>query len=214
MKKTAFAALFTLAAIVSLRPDSAASPYHVDNIVLKNFQAIQSPAGVKVFWEFTSEENNVTCNLEKSSDGVNFTVIRSFQLASTRVQAVHSFIDKQAIGQTFYRLRITKDTYQPFISPIVSVNIQQHSGAEYSGQPLGTLQVNNNFFGDLSIQNKMMCVRLVDITGQAKIKQYIKGTDLDRIFRPSFSSLPAGYYVLNVNDAQNKPLLNKYIYKF
>ena len=214
MKNYALAAFLLLAAIVSFRPNSVASPYHADNILLKNFQAIQVTAGAKVMWEFASEELNVTCNLEKSTDGVHFISFRSFHLASTRQQALHSFIDKEAVGHTFYRLRITKETYLPYLSSIVSVNMQQHSAVNNVGQPMVTVQGSNSFFGELSAQNKVMWVRLMDISGQAKIKQYIRGTDLERIFGPSFSSLPAGYYVLNINDDQNKPLLNKCIYKF
>ena len=214
MKNYALAAFLTLAAIVSFCPNSGASPYHVDNIVLKSFQAMKVPTGAKVSWEFASEELDVTCTLEKSTDGINFVAFRSFHLASTRQQPLHSFLDKEVLGTTFYRLRITKESYQPYVSIIISLNIQAQTAANNAGQPLAMVSLNNNFFGELSTQNKVMCVRLVDICGQAKMKQYIKGTDLERMFRPSMSNLPAGYYVLNINDAQNKPLLNKYIYKF
>jgi len=212
MKKYALAAFSTLACIVAVQFQSAASPFHTNNIVLKNFQAIQAPVGAKVMWEFTTEEFDVDCTLEKSTDGVNFSPFRSMHLASTRQQAVHSYLDKDAMGQTFYRLRITKQSYVPFVSQIVSVNLQRQ-GANYVGQPQIGVS-NENFFGELSAQDKVMCVRLVDMSGQAKIRQYVKGTDLERVFRPSFSHLPAGCYVLNINDAQNKTLMNKCIYKF
>ena len=181
------------------------------NIVLKNFQAISTATGARIVWEFSSEERDVTCNLEKSTDGVNFVVFRTVQLSSTRQQAVHSYIDRGASGRTLYRLRITKPAYTPFISPIVSLNILQATGS--MRDPVTAAQPVNAFFGDLAMKSDVVSVRLVDLRGQSKIKQYIKGTDLERVFRPSFSSLPSGYYVLRINDLQNQPLMTKCIYK-
>jgi hypothetical protein len=181
------------------------------NIVLKNFQAISTATGARIVWEFTSEERDVTCNLEKSADGINFVVFRTLQIASTRQQALHSYIDRGASGQTFYRLRITKPTYTPFISPIVSLNVLQATSG--MRDQVIVSQPANSFFGDLAMKSDVVSVRLVDLRGQSKIKQYMKGTDLDRVFRPSFSSLPSGYYVLSINNLQNQPLMTKCIYK-
>jgi hypothetical protein len=214
MKKSALAAFLTLAVLLSIQFNGVGSPYHIDNILLKNFQAIQVAAGAKVVWEFTSEELDVTVNLEKSVDGISFTSFRTFHIASTRQQALHSYLDKEATGQTFYRLRITKQSYIPYISPIVSVNMQHQATTNAGNYQPAVVHNLDGFLGELSTQDKVMCVRLVDMSGQAKLRQYLKGTDLERVFRPSFNSLPAGYYVLNINDAQNKPLLNKCIYKY
>lgn len=213
MKKYALAACSTLAVMLLVQLQSTASPYHADNIVLKTFQAIQASVGAKVTWEFTSEELDVTCTLEKSTDGINFTALRSFRIASTLQQAQHTFLDKQAVGQTFYRLRITKERYIPYVSPIVYVNLQ-HTAANYIGQPANLGLSNENFFGDLAAQDKVMCIKLVNMNGQAKIRQYVKGKDLERVFRPSFSNLPSGYYVLKINDTRDQQLMNKCIYKF
>ncbi len=211
-KKSTLVAFLMLAALFSSRADCLVSSFHVDNIVLKNFQAIQVVAGAKVIWEFTSEEHDVTCNLEKSTDGINFVTLSTIQLSSTREQALHSYIDRTASKQSFYRLRITKQSYIPFISPIVSLNILQAPAAVRD--PLDKGPQLKGFFEELSMQNDVLCVRLVDIGGQAKIKQYLKGVELERVFRSSFSHLPAGYYVLNINDTHNRNLLNKCIYKF
>lgn len=213
MKKYALAACSTLAVMILVQLKGTASPYHADNIVLKTFQAIQAQGGARVTWEFTSEELDVTCTLEKSGDGINFSPLRSFRIASTRQQSLHTYLDKQAVGPTFYRLRITKEAFIPYISPIVSVNLQ-HTAANYVGQPVTIGMSSENFFGELAVQDKVMCVRLVNINGQAKLKQYVKGTDLERIFRPSFSRMPTGYYVLKINDTHDQPLMNKCIYKF
>jgi hypothetical protein len=180
------------------------------NIVLKNFQAISTPVGARVVWEFTSEERDVTCNLEKSIDGVNFVSLRTIQVSSTRQQALHSYIDRGASGQTFYRLRITKPSYTPFISPIVSLKLLQATAGMRDQVTTGS---NSSLFGELSMKSDVMRVRLVDINGRAKIKQHLKGTELERAFKPSFSKLPAGYYILTINDLNNQPLMTKCIYK-
>jgi BarA-like signal transduction histidine kinase len=181
------------------------------NIVLKNFQAVSTAAGARIVWEFSSEERDVTCHLEKSTDGINFVVFRTMQISSTRQQALHSYIDRGASGQTFYRLRITKLSYTPFISPIVSLNVLHAAGSMRDPVIVGLPA--HSFFGDLAMKSDVVSVRLVDLRGQSKIKQFVKGTDLERVFRPSFSSLPSGYYVLSINNLQNKPLMTKCIYK-
>jgi hypothetical protein len=171
---------------------------------------ISTPVGARVVWEFTSEERDVTCNLEKSIDGVNFVSLRTIQVSSTRQQALHSYIDRGASGQTFYRLRITKPSYTPFISPIVSLKLLQATAGMRDQVTTGS---NSSLFGELSMKSDVMRVRLVDINGRAKIKQHLKGTELERAFKPSFSKLPAGYYILTINDLNNQPLMTKCIYK-
>jgi hypothetical protein len=179
------------------------------NIVLKNFQAVQTTAGAKIIWEFTAEEKDVTCHLEKSTDGINFTTLRTIIIESTRQQALHSYTDKDATGQVFYRLRITKDSYTPYISPIVSFT---RSRSETSDpQHVSTGQ---GLFSGLLLQTQMLRVQLVDLRGQAKIRQFIKATDVERIFRSSYSSLPKGYYVLRITDMDNNTVMNKCLYKF
>ncbi|MGB8194799.1 MAG: hypothetical protein WCF67_22890 [Chitinophagaceae bacterium] len=189
-----------------------AAPFHTDNIVLKNFQAIAAPGGAKVIWEFTSEETNVTCKVEKSTDGINFQTIRTLVLVSTRQQALHSIIDKEASGETFYRLRITKESYIPYVSPIVSVTI--NSGYNPSPDAPASVTISNSVFGNLALQEETMWLQVVDLNGQKKIDETVKGSELERSFKPSFSRLPSGYYVVRVNDTKHKPLLNKIVYKF
>jgi hypothetical protein len=179
------------------------------NIVLKNFQAVQAAAGAKIIWEFTAEEKDVTCHLEKSTDGISFTTLRTIVIASTRQQALHSYTDKDAAGQVFYRLRITKDSYTPFISPIVSFTFSRSETSDQQQASAG-----QGIFTGLSAQTQLLRVQLLDLGGQAKIRQHIKGADLERIFKPSFSNLPSGYYVLRISDMDNKTIMNKCLYKF
>lgn len=213
MKISTLVICLLFSGLLSLHAERPAAPFHTDNIVLKNFQAIQVATGAKIVWEFTSEEKDVTCNLEKSTDGVNFTVLTTIILPSTRTQALHSFTDRDAAGKMFYRLRVTKESYIPYISPIVSLTIAKYTAAMPQAAPITALKT-NTFFGDLAERDVMMSLQLVDLNGHTKINKGMKGTDLERNFRPSFGRLPAGYYVLRVNDMQNKTLLNRFIYKF
>jgi hypothetical protein len=211
MKNSTLVVFLFLMSFVSLKAERPAGAFGTNNIVLKTFQAIQVPNGAKVIWEFTSEEKDVTCNLEKSTDGINFTRVSTIVLTSTRMRALHSFLDKEAgTGQTFYRLHVTKESFIPYTSPIVSVNMAR-AGVIPQG---GMLPGRSSLFGELSMQEDLMSVRLLDLNGQARIKTLMKGTELESSFRASFSNLPTGYYVLRVKNAENKDLLNKFIYKF
>ena len=53
--------VFLLSGVLTLHAKQPAAAFGTDNIVLKNFQAIQVTNGAKVVWEFTSEEKDVTC---------------------------------------------------------------------------------------------------------------------------------------------------------
>jgi hypothetical protein len=201
MKNSTLVVLLLLSGFMSLRAGT-------NNIVLKNFQAIQVNNGAKVIWEFTSEERDVTCHLEKSIDGVTFTPLTTILISSTRQQALHSYIDKEATSQSFYRLRVTKDSYIPDISPIVSVIMDQMLDPS-TGTPR-----NSSMFTMLTNNDSYVAVQLLDLNGRARIKQYLKAADIEKHFRGSFSSIPAGYYVLRINDLQNKTLVNRFIYKY
>ena len=141
-------------------------PLEVNNIVLKNFQAIQISGGAKVIWEFTSEERDVTCHVEKSTDGINFSIVHTVFLTSTRMQALHTFIDTELSARAFYRLRVTKESYIPFTSPIVSLTAaRDETGAiNYIGQ-------SKSVFGSLADDQTVVSVRLLDLRGQSRLQQ-------------------------------------------
>ena len=208
MKNSTLVVFLLLSSFLSLRAERVAAPLEVNNIILKNFHAIQVAGGAKIIWEFASEERDVTCNVEKSIDGINFSTMHTVFLTSTRVQALHSFIDTELPARVFYRLRITKESYIPFISPIVPLTAarEETGSINYTGQ-------SNSVFGSLSNDQSMVSVRLLDLRGQSRLQQQSRGIDLDRSFKPAFSRLPSGYYVLRVSDQQNNVLLNRFIYK-
>ena len=208
MKNSTLVVFLLLSSFLSLRAERIAAPLEVNNIVLKNFQAIQISGGAKVIWEFTSEERDVTCHVEKSTDGINFSIVHTVFLTSTRMQALHTFIDTELSARAFYRLRVTKESYIPFTSPIVSLTAaRDETGAiNYIGQ-------SKSVFGSLADDQTVVSVRLLDLRGQSRLQQQSRGVDLDRSFKPAYSRLPSGYYVLRVIDQQINVLLNRFIYK-
>lgn len=206
MKNSTLVVLLLLAGLTSLHAGT-------NNIVLKNFQAMQVTEGAKVVWEFTSEERDVTCKLEKSLDGVTFSTITTIFIVSTRQQSLHSYVDKSITGQAFYRLRVTKDSYIPYTSPIVSVTVEKDALVDPQNGGAVPRQ-NSSVFGMLAMNDSYMSVRLLDMNGQARVKRYMKGTDLENQFRTSLGNIPSGYYVLRINDMQNKTLVNRFIYKY
>ena len=207
MKNSTLVVCLLFSSVLSLHAERV-SPFHVDNIVLKNFQAIQVTGGAKVIWEFTSEERDVTCKLEKSTDGINFSAIYTVHLVSTRQQALHSHIDAELQARVFYRLRVTKESYIPYVSPIVSL-VATRDETSVGGNAGGSASV----FGSLSSDESMVHMRVLDLNGQPKLQQQCRASDLDRNFKPAFGRLPAGYYVLRVSDQQNNIVLNRFLYK-
>lgn len=209
MKNSTLVVFLLLSSFLSLRAEQLAAPFGTNNIVLKNFQAIQVSGGARIIWEFTSEERDVTCHIEKSTDGINFNKIHTVFLTSTRVQALHSYIDSELPAKVFYRLRVTKQSYIPFVSPIVSLTATRDETSVMNNPGMAS-----NVFGSLSEDETIITVRLLDLRGQSRIQQQGRGAAMQRNVQTAFGKLPAGYYVLRVNDQQNNVLLNRFIYKF
>lgn len=72
-------------------------------ISLINFSAVCQESGILVSWSTASETDNKRFELERSTDGVNYTIIASLNgHGTTQEQNNYSYLDKSSIKQHYY----------------------------------------------------------------------------------------------------------------
>lgn len=88
-------------------------------VKLDNFEAAKEGTGVKLSWKATEESGVAVYQVQRSTDGVNFSTIGTVQAER---RAAYSFLDVMpTTGSNFYRLRIVDVDNAVKISHVVSL---------------------------------------------------------------------------------------------
>lgn len=113
-------AVGTTAQTITIIPDfpsarTAGSVNYYDNInfgdvvvpvELTSFSGLAVPEGAKIIWTTASEKNNQGFEIQRSTDNHSFVNIAFVDgKGSTTERSEYSYIDKDASGKTYYRLR-------------------------------------------------------------------------------------------------------------
>ena len=188
----------------------------VNNVTIKSFLATTDGKQTKVVWSLEKIEYDVTCHLERSTDGLNFFAIKSFQL-EMGFEGSMNYADKTIMtaGTYFYRLHITKPGYIPFLSNIASVKISKNDNTEANyrvANPFtNQITINGNFEGSKKFQ-----IELTDMNGRVRlVKEVFSSVQAQTIVLPA-SDISMGMYILRVKEISNtnsKPVVSKCVYK-
>ncbi len=123
---------------------SAFSPFTLGSITvglpveLTKFSAAKNGSAVKLSWTTASEQNNAYFNVERSADGVSYSVIGKVNGAINSSAVLnYSFNDNSPLaGKNFYRLRQVDLDGQFALSSIVSVNMSVNSSVSLYPNPV------------------------------------------------------------------------------
>ncbi|MBP6410598.1 MAG: T9SS type A sorting domain-containing protein [Pseudarcicella sp.] len=75
-------------------------------IDLYKFGGFATQEGVDVFWATSEESNNMFFDVQKSSNGINFeTIGKVYGSGNSKKTNNYSFVDKNAVGINYYRLK-------------------------------------------------------------------------------------------------------------
>ena len=178
-----------------------------------NVTATQKGGGVAVNWSTASENNNKYFDVEKSTDGVNFTAINSVTGAgnSSTVKNYNSFDAKPSAGINYYRIKQVDTDGRFKYSIVVKVKI---TGNKTDISVLTNPFVNNITVDFLSNTNQIVQVRLSDISGKiiATEKWNIsKGNT--RVQLDNVNSIQRGMYIFSVIDLNGTMLYNNKLMK-
>ena len=116
-------------------------------IKLLSFTATPVDKRVRLNWETATEINNEFFTVERSSDGINFDEIAIVKGAgdSNNILKYTSWDDNPLYGISYYRLKQTDYDGKFSYSQIVSVNMNNNSGALLEIKNLSPNPFNNNF---------------------------------------------------------------------
>ena len=181
-------------------------------IELISFSSKCENNNVVLLWSTAFEANNDYFTLERSTDGINFSMISKLNGAGNSTTIInYSFIDSSPIffglgeGEIYYRLKQTDyDGNYKYSSIIVSKNC---------GDDLSDLLIypnpNNGTFEIKNIM-KQSQIEIVNLLGE-KIFSSLIGEDLENVF--NLSNQPNGIYLVRIKSengiATKKFIINK-----
>lgn len=107
-------------------------------VELSNFTATKNGNGVKLNWETGSEQNSAYFDVERSSDGTNFSTIGKMNAAGNSSTIIkYNFTDNNpATGRNFYRLRQVDLDAKFEYSKTLSVNMSANTSVSIYPNPV------------------------------------------------------------------------------
>lgn len=218
---------FTRQSIVMPLTDTVAVPFNITNesasadperfrVVFKksaNFNHIEATvigSDIKVEWKLNNELNTRLYEIERSLDGINFSVIGSTNSLGNNLRSTaYNWLDENLnAGLYFYRVKSTSKIEEISYSDIVKARIVRSLPSMYI---LSNPITDNNI--QLRINQAVLGVyrvRLLNAAGQPLLQQTVahSGSNATHTIQPEHQ-LPAGTYQLQViNPAGKKQVLS------
>ena len=169
----------------------------VSNVKLNLTKANNS---VQVIWSTFNELNTVSCIVERSVDGINFTPVYTINAAGNTTQNSYSFPDKFfRLGYNYYRIKITDKDGRFFYSNVGSISIKSNPVFVLLGNPVSknniAVQVN-------AIEDGMYKLMLTNASGQILSSKEVSINNNATILNlPVPGSVTAGEYFVRITGA-------------
>lgn len=173
-------------------------------IELINFSAQPQNTRVLLSWSTASERNNAYFSIEKSSDGINYTVISTIKGAgnSTSLKSYQTYDNQAPEGIIYYRLKQTDfdGTYK--YSATVSLDAEVTLDFSFFPNPVKS---GDSFFFTLKkgLELTQAEVTITDLNGKTLLHETLVGDHKNEF---SWKNLPLkeGVYLLKVESAGSK----------
>jgi hypothetical protein len=169
-------------------------------IDLISFTANWLQKGSKAKIDFiTDKELGICCfEVQKSTDGFNFTTIANINARNTNTKQSYSFLDvKASSNKQFYRLKIKGTTGQTQYSNIQQLDSDMATEIVVFPNPTTnfiSLQLNKNY--------SKVNVQIINALGQV-VKQYNNPTIQNQLLKLSVNDLKTGVYWLSLYETDN-----------
>jgi hypothetical protein len=116
------------------------SPTSVMPIELKTFYALPQGKKVKLVWETATENNNKDFTVERSSDGINYSLLSTIPSLAPKGNSVvplnYEFLDEKPIeGTSYYRFKQTDYNGKYKYFQVISVDIQKSNHVTFTVYP-------------------------------------------------------------------------------
>lgn len=167
---------------------------------LGDFSAVKKSTGTVLYWQTLSETNTKRFQIERSTDGSNFTTIGEVQAAGNSSQPVnYQFTDASTQNITvFYRLKMMDLDGTATLSRIVTVNHNRYAG-QLKVYPNPVIdQVQFQWQGQ---EGKQVQVEILDLAGRIRLTRTLQQRDGLQTFSLPLTGFNSGLYTLRIRDA-------------
>lgn len=175
-------------------------------ITLIDFNAQAEKAQVKLTWKTALEINNNYFSIEKSADGINWSVVKNVPGAhnSNSVLSYESFDENPYSGTSYYRLKQTDLDGKFTYSGVKVVKVTEISSNSIHAYPIPNSGNTVNFKG-ISDPSKLL-VTVRDASGSSVYSSTLTSNSV------VLPSLKPGLYMINLNNKMTGEVTNiKYV---
>ncbi len=93
-------------------------------LYLINFNVNKATIGTQINWQTNNETNNVAYNIQSSTDGINYTTVKTIPVSTTRVGNYYNYTYNDAApltGKKYYRLQVLETNSKVSYSKIIAI---------------------------------------------------------------------------------------------
>jgi|GEM_PF-7035577 len=181
--------------IVTFSPFTVGSVDGALPVTFLSFTATRNEEVVKLNWETGSEQNSAYFNVERSSDGTNFSTIGKVNAAGNSSTIVkYNFTDNNpAAGRNFYRLRQVDLDAKFDYSKTVSLNMSAVSSVSIYPNP-----VVSNVMVEYPKAGKGASYKIISMDGRIMQSGILQENSTQQNI--SLGNLQRGQYILTINN--------------
>lgn len=173
-------------------------------VELTTFSAIAQNTTIHLNWATASEENNAGFEIQRSTDGENFTTLDFIEGNGTTIEAQEYFYDDKALktGQSYYyRLKQIDYDGQFEFSHIITATLEGDKAQVSDFYPNPT---NGNTQIDYTAtQGGNLVVNIYNTTGQELLRTEQNVLEGENTLNFDFSALPKGNYFVKLQAGED-----------
>ncbi len=171
------------------------------NVVLKSFQATTDGRITRIVWELGDMEQEVTCLLERSTDGLQYATVSTFPVKQGFRGKMNASDNDLLPGIYYYRLRMVKPGFIPYVSPVVSIRISEI--AEAGGAFKVVTPIHNQLTLVGTFTAPVVSIEVADLSGRIHLNRQIQLSGPSDRINIDASSLMEGTYILRIREEKN-----------
>jgi len=166
-------------------------------IELKSFTGKSLAVSNMLYWTTAAEKNVTSHIIERSASGSTWTEIGQKNGSGTsRLEQKYEMEDKSPLPKAFYRIRTVDDNGQEHLSPMISINRDDHDLRITAAfpNPAGDL-LNIQFY---TPEEETVTMQITDLTGRLVFRQQMEAAKGTNLFPAILDQLCAGAYMINI----------------
>ncbi|MCY7421629.1 MAG: T9SS type A sorting domain-containing protein [Chitinophagaceae bacterium] len=201
--------LFSFSLIVSTIGFSQTVPADSTPVRVKSFEASQSVNATKLNWSVVCFLQYAKFVVERSNDGINYTIINTFQADRLRCRQPFDFEDKSSSGKVFYRLKVGDLDGNFATSKVVAV-FGKSKGFDITAMAPTVVTSTAQLSISSASADKVM-IYITSMQGVAILNKSFTVLKGNNTISLNLSSLPKGTFVLSSYNSEGQLKTKRFI---